>query len=83
VQREVIEKHLNFARNLHLETRLISGKDVAESLVAFARLHGITQIFLGWPQRKSFMPSLGRNLVQQVVRLARDMEVTVVADRSR
>ena len=81
-QREVIEKHLNFARNLHLETRLISGKDTAEALVAFARLNGITQIFLGWPQRKSILPSLGRNLVQQVVRLARDMEVTVVADRT-
>jgi two-component system, OmpR family, sensor histidine kinase KdpD len=80
-QRELVEKHLNFARNLHLETRLISGTDIAASLVSFARLHGITQIFLGWPHRKSFMPSIGRNLVQQVVRLARDMEVTVVADR--
>jgi two-component system, OmpR family, sensor histidine kinase KdpD len=80
-QREVVERHLNFARNLHLETRLVSGKDTAESLVSFARLHGITQIFLGWPQRKSFLPMLGRNLVQQVVRLARDIEVTVVADR--
>ncbi len=80
-QREVVERHLNFARNLHVETRLVSGRDVAESLVSFARLHGITQIFLGWPQQKSFLPSLGRNLVQQVVRQARDMEVTVVADR--
>jgi two-component system sensor histidine kinase KdpD len=82
-QREVIEKQLNFARNLHLETRLISGKDIAESLVNFARLHGITQIFLGWPQKQSFLPPLSRNLVQQVVRLARDMEVTVVADRGK
>ncbi len=80
-QREVVEKHLNFARNLHLETRLISGTDVAETLVSFARLHGITQIFLGWPQKKSFLPALGRNLVQQVVRLAKDMEITVVAER--
>lgn len=80
-RREAVEKHLNFARNLHLETRLISGKDVAETLVSFARLHGITQIFLGWPRQESWLPSLGRNLVQQVVRLARDMEVTVVAER--
>jgi two-component system, OmpR family, sensor histidine kinase KdpD len=80
-QREIVEKHLNFARNLHLETRLLSGRDVAETLVSFARLNGITQIFLGWPQQKSWLPNLGRNLVQQVVRLARDMEVTVVAKR--
>jgi two-component system sensor histidine kinase KdpD len=80
-RREIVEKHLNFARNLHVETRLIQGKDVAETLVAFARLHGITQIFLGWPQQSSWLPQLGRNLVQQVVRLARDMEITVVAER--
>jgi two-component system sensor histidine kinase KdpD len=80
-QRAVIQKHLNFARNLHVETRLIQGKNVAESLVEFARLHGITQIFLAWPQTKSWIPALGRNLVQQVVRLAREMEVTVVAER--
>jgi two-component system sensor histidine kinase KdpD len=80
-QREIVEKHLNFARNLHVETRLIPGKDIAETLVSFARLHGITQIFLGWPQRKNRVPQLGRNLVQQVVRLARDMEITVVAER--
>jgi two-component system sensor histidine kinase KdpD len=80
-QREIVEKHLNFARNLHVETRLIQGKDVAETLVSFARLHGITQIFLGWPRQSSWLPQLGRNLVQQVVRLARDMEITVVAER--
>jgi two-component system sensor histidine kinase KdpD len=80
-QREVVEKHLNFARNLHIETRLIPGKDVAETLVSFARLHGITQIFMGWPRQHTWLPQLGRNLVQQVVRLARDMEITVVAER--
>ncbi len=80
-QREVVEKHLNFARNLHIETRLIPGKDVAEALVSFARLHGITQIFMGWPRQHTWLPQLGRNLVQQVVRLARDMEITVVAER--
>jgi two-component system sensor histidine kinase KdpD len=80
-QRQVVQKHLNFARNLHVETRLIQGRDIAETLVDFARLHGITQIFLGWPQNKTWIPALGRNLVQQVVRLARDMEVTVVAER--
>lgn len=80
-KREIVEKNLNFARNLHVETRLIQGKDVAETLVSFARLHGITQIFLGWPHQHSWLPQLGRNLVQQVVRLARDMEITVVAER--
>jgi K+-sensing histidine kinase KdpD len=41
-EREAIERHLNFARNLHIETRLIEGSDPAEALIRFARLNGIT-----------------------------------------
>src|SRR5262249_43928252 len=36
-EREAVEKHLNFARNLHLETRILEGSDVAAALVEFAR----------------------------------------------
>ncbi len=82
-QREALEKHLNFARNLHIETRILQGKDVAATLVSFARLHQITQIFLARAQRGPRVPLIGRSLVQQVVRLARDMQVTIVAERHR
>ncbi len=79
--REALEKHLNFARNLHIETRMLQGTDVAKTLVDFARLHEITQIFLARPRLSSWPQVFGRNLVQQVVRLARDMQVIIVADR--
>lgn len=81
--REELEKHLNFARNLHIETRMLQGTDVAKTLVDFARLHGITQIFLNRPKRNSWPQLVGRDLVQRVVRLARDMQVTIVAERRR
>ena len=80
---EAVERHLNFARNLRIETRLLQGKEVASTLVDFARLHGITQIFLLRPQRGGWSRVIGRNLVQQVVRLARDMQVTIVAEHRR
>ena len=80
-QREAIERHLNFARNLHVETRVLQGENVAEALVNFARLHRITQIYLARPRQSSWPRLLGRNLLGQVVRLARDMQVTIVADR--
>jgi two-component system sensor histidine kinase KdpD len=82
-EREALEKHLNFARNLQIETRMLQGQDVAKTLVEFAQRHQITQVFLlrdkpsPWPLR------FGRNLVQQVVRLAPDMQVTIVAERRR
>lgn len=80
-EREALEKHLNFARSLHIETRMLQGNDVAVTLVEFARMHQITQIFLARPLRRSALSLFGKGLVQQVVRQARDMQVTIVAER--
>jgi two-component system sensor histidine kinase KdpD len=79
-QRETVERHLNFARSLHIETRILHGHDVARTLVEFAHLNGITQMFLARPQAGRW-PAPGRNLLQQVVHQARDMQVTIVAER--
>ncbi len=82
-QREAIEKHLNFARTLHVETRVLQGDNVAQALVNFARLHRVTQIFLARPRQRHWGHLLDRNLLGKVVRLAHDMQVTIVADRRR
>jgi two-component system sensor histidine kinase KdpD len=82
-QRETIERQLNFARGLHIETRILQGGDVAQTLVNFARVIGATQIFV-MRQKESRVPLLlRRGLVQRIVNLAGDMQVTIVADRSR
>jgi two-component system sensor histidine kinase KdpD len=78
--REALEKHLNFARNLHLETRLLEGADPARELVAFARDRGVTQVYLSRP--RNGLGPFGRDLVKQVVRLAQDLEITIVAGRN-
>ncbi|HTR34808.1 MAG TPA: hypothetical protein VMH80_02825 [Bryobacteraceae bacterium] len=80
-QRETVERHLNFARSLHIETRVLHGHDVARTLVEFAHLNGVTQVFLARPQAGQWSMKPGSNLLQQVVHLARDMQVTIVADR--
>jgi len=82
-QQEALQKHLNFARNLHIDTRILQGDNTARALVDFARLHRVTQIFLTRPNQSPALPLLGRNLVQEVVRLAHDMQVTIVAERKR
>ena len=79
--REALEKHLNFARNLHLETRLLEGPDPATELVRFAHDRGVTQIYLGREREGPWSFSAGHNFIKQVVRLARDVEVTIVAER--
>ena len=76
-----VEKHLNFARNLHIETRVLEDSSgAAGALTAFARLNGVTQIFLTWPKKAGSF--LKPTLVQQVIRNAVDMEISVIAERT-
>ncbi len=82
-EREAVERHLNFARNLHVETRVLTGADPAKALVEFAGLNQITQLFLARPRYSRFQLPVGLNLVHRVVRLARTIQVTVVAERHR
>jgi two-component system sensor histidine kinase KdpD len=81
VKREAVERHLNFARNLHIETRVLVGADHAKTIVDFARLHNARQIFLPRVEGKGMDRVLGKSFVHQVVALANDMEVTIVAER--
>ena len=80
-KREAVERHLNFARKLHIETRVLEGEDHAQALVDFARLHNARQIFLPRVVGKGIDRLRGKSFVNQVVSLARDMEITIVAER--
>jgi two-component system sensor histidine kinase KdpD len=77
-----VRKHLEFARTLHIDTRILEGDDTAAVLVDFARANKVTQIFVARPQRRQSTALFGRSLIHRIVRLAREMRVTVVADRS-
>jgi two-component system sensor histidine kinase KdpD len=82
-QRKLVEHHMTFARNLHLETHVLQGEDIAAALVEFARTRQVTQIFVPRPKQISGISLFRRNTVQRIVELARDMEVTIVAERRR
>ena len=80
--RDAVEKHLNFARNLHIETRILHGQDAPATLVDFAHRHQVTQIFLTRSPFRRFHFA-AKSLVSQVLRLAQDIQVTVVAERKK
>jgi two-component system, OmpR family, sensor histidine kinase KdpD len=81
-EREATQQHLNFARNLHIETRILEGDDVAATLVDFARRNQITQIFLARPQERAWpLPFFTRDIVQKIVNIAKDMQIVIVAER--
>jgi len=79
--REAIEKHLNFARNLHIETRILEGDNAAETIVDFARRNQITQILLSRPGHSSWTPLFGSDLDLRIVQKAKDIRVIIVAER--
>ena len=68
-----VERQLNFCHNLRIHPELIESRDGAKAVTEYARAHGITQIFV-----TRHTPD-----VQKLVQLAKDMQVTVVAERVR
>ena len=85
-EREAIEKHLNFARNLHIETRVLEGEDPAETLVEFARRNQIAQILLARPHYNWLSRAIGSgawspNFAMKVIQRAKDTRVVIVAER--
>ena len=80
---DAVERHLTFARNLRIATHVIQGGDVSQAIATFARSHGVTQIFMGRSQPMRWWQRFEETLVQQVVRQAHDMQITIVAERRR
>ena len=81
-ERVTLERQLNFARGLQIETRVLEGDDTAETLAGFARLNRATQIFVLRHSVRGLARLWRRGLAQRIVSHAPDMQVTVVADRS-
>jgi two-component system, OmpR family, sensor histidine kinase KdpD len=82
-EREAVEKHLRFARSLQIETQVLGGTDVAKTVVEFARSNRATQIFVAHSKVALLGRLRGNNFTENIVLLAQDLQVTVVADRSR
>jgi two-component system sensor histidine kinase KdpD len=76
-----LDKHLDFARKLRIETHILKGEDAAATLVEFARQRAATQIFMSKPARKRHSFLSLRDLVMRTVRLAKEMQVIIVAER--
>lgn len=76
-----LHNHLNFARNLHIDTRVLEGLDSAETLLEFAQRNQITQIVIGRPKSRSWSRFLARDPILRLVQEARNLRVIVVADR--
>ncbi len=80
---EAVERHLSFARNLRIDTHIVNAKDVPRAIADFARAQRITQIFMGRSLPLPVWNRFRETVVQQVVRQAKDMQITIVAERRK
>jgi two-component system sensor histidine kinase KdpD len=81
--RVAMEKHLNFARNLHIETRILEGDNIAEQIMDFAHRNQITQILAARPKIRPWDHLRSIDPVLQIVYMATDVRVIVVAGRRK
>jgi two-component system sensor histidine kinase KdpD len=80
---ETTQRHMSFARNLRIETHIVEGGSVAQTIAEFARKERVTQIFMGRSAPLPWWKRMQETTVQQLVRQARDMQITIVAERRR
>lgn len=78
--REALEKHLAFARNLQIETQILEG-EAAPALVDFARRNHVNQIFVTRPSGHARGLLTSADAVQKIIDLAKDMQIVIVSDR--
>jgi Mg2+ transporter (mgtE) len=82
-ERQAVERHFRFAEDLRVETAIVNGRNAANALVDYAHRQGVTQIFIGPAAEQPKGWFRGLDFTDQVLYQARDLEVTVVAERSR
>ncbi len=80
-QKLALEDNLRFAEDLGAETIRVQAKDVARALMQVAHEKNVGSIIIGHSRHGVFHEVLRRSVVQNLLRLAADVDVHVVADR--
>src|SRR5260370_27243277 len=82
-ERQLVEKHLPFARSLQTETGILGGTDIAKTVVEFARRNQVTQIFVAHPPATFLRRLRATTSAATTPPSPHALQATVVADRSR
>jgi K+-sensing histidine kinase KdpD len=77
-----VDEHLKFARHLHIETRILEGDDLAETVVDFAHRNHITHIILSRCDYR-WWSRLRTDRILRIVQKATDIRVIIVAERKK
>jgi two-component system sensor histidine kinase KdpD len=75
--RKLLEQGLAAARDAGAQVETLEGDDPVETIVRYARSHGVTQIFVGHSAKKDLGTRIFGGLVSRLVRAARGFDVRV------
>jgi two-component system, OmpR family, sensor histidine kinase KdpD len=75
--RKLLEQGLAKARGAGAQVEVLDGEDPVETIVRYARSHGITQILVGHSARKDLGTRIFGSTVSRLVRAARGIDVRV------
>jgi K+-sensing histidine kinase KdpD len=72
-----IERNTMLARAQEAQIERLQAKDPVKAILAHARAHGITQIFVGHNLRRSWRDRLGGGFLDRLIRDAEGIDVRV------
>ena len=70
--------NLNLAQELGAQTHVLTGGDVARTVVGFARQHNVTRIVIGKPVKRSLADWVAGSPVDRLVRESDEIDVHVI-----
>jgi two-component system sensor histidine kinase KdpD len=79
-QQKVLESDFALAQRLEIRIERTAGQHVSKALADYARAHQVTQIVIGHSGRTRWQEFLQGSIVNDLIRLARGIDVLVVAD---
>lgn len=81
--RERVAHTLQLAENLGAKSLTLTGRDVVETLVSYARQHNVTKIIAGKSLRPAWRDWLSRSIVDKLIQHSGDIEVTIITDTTK
>ena len=76
--RRKLTRNLNLAEGLGAETITLSGQEVAEEIVKYARGRNVTRIIIGKTGEPAWREALGRSVLSRILHQSGDIDVYVI-----
>jgi two-component system sensor histidine kinase KdpD len=82
VERAAVDEKLSLARVAGMKVEILHGQDPVDAIVEFARMRGITQIFVGHSRSSRAWSRLFGNGLDRLVRQSRGMDVRIFPNKT-